>query len=246
MFWIILLIVTVIFIWFGRVKEGSVVLVFANIGAGKTTLLARYAQKELRKMKKGKSKYKHIISNTPISGVTYIPKLRELLRKYSPEETLILVDEAGIIWNNRKMKMSDEEIEYIKLIRHYKSKLIAISQSYDDVDITIRRLYTNIYLLNKIGQITLVRPIRKYVTIDKETEQIVDGYKFKLINSWGTLYRQLYYNYFDSYWKPDNKRVHPDFKEFEVIEYSKKIFERLNRNKTKIGLKTYKKIEPKT
>jgi len=226
MFFYVLLIIIVILFWFCRIKEGNVVLIFANIGAGKTTLLSRYAQKELRKIKKGKSKYKHIITNTPISGCMYVPKIRLLLQQSCPEETLILVDEAGIVWNNRKMKIKDEEIEYVKMIRHYKSKLVAISQSYDDVDITIRRIYTNMYILNKIAGITLIRPIRKYVTIDKETEQIIDGYKFRLIFSWGILFRRIYYKYFDTFWKPDNERVHPDFKEFQIIPYKKR--EKLN------------------
>lgn len=229
---VILLLIALV-IWFGRVKEGACVLIFANIGAGKTTLLARYAQRELKKIKKGKSKYKYVISNTPISGVTYIPKIRKLLQNSCPENTLILVDEAGIVWNNRKMKITDEEIEYIKLIRHYQSKIIAISQSHEDVDITIRRLYTNIYLLNKVLPITLLRPIKKYVTIDKETEQIVDGYKFKFINSWGVLYRRRYYNYFDTYWKPDNNKVHPDFSEYKVVEYNKRKFMEIRKRKKK-------------
>lgn len=230
---VVILLLIALIIWFGRVKEGSCVLIFANIGAGKTTLLARYAQRELKKIKKGKSKYKYVISNTPISGVTYIPKIRKLLQNSCPENTLILVDEAGIVWNNRKMKITDEEIEYIKLIRHYQSKIIAISQSHEDVDITIRRLYTNIYLLNKVLPITLLRPIKKYVTIDKETEQIVDGYKFRFINSWGILYRRRYYNCFDTYWKPDNNKVHPDFSEYKVVEYNKKKFMEIRNRKEK-------------
>ena len=216
---LLILVILVFLFWFNRQKEGNCVLIFANIGAGKTTLLSRYAQKELRKIKKGKSAFKYIISNTPISGCIYVPSIRDMLKHSSPEETLILVDEAGIVWNNRKMRITDQEIEYLKMIRHYKSKLVAISQSFDDVDITIRRLYTNMYLLNKIGGITLVRPIKKFVKIDEETEQIIDGYCFKSLFSWGLLYRRLYYSYFDTFFKPNNDRVHPDYKPYEVVPY---------------------------
>ena len=227
MIFLILIFVFIGLCFFNRIQEGNCVLIFANIGAGKTTLLSRYAQKELKKIKKGKSKFKSIISNTPISGCVYVPNIRELLQTSSPEHTLILVDEAGIVWNNRKMRIKDEEIEYIKLIRHYHSKLIAISQSHDDVDITIRRIYTNMYLLNKLGQYTLIRPIRKYVTIDKETEQIVDGYKFRSVFSWGLLFRPFYYKFFDSYYRPDNDRTHPNLQPFEVVPYEKTKIDKL-------------------
>lgn len=219
MVFLVLIFVFIVLCFLNRISEGNCVLIFANIGAGKTTLLSRYAQKELKKIKKGKSKFKSIISNTPISGCVYVPNIRKLLQASSPENTLILVDEAGIVWNNRKMKIKDEEIEYLKLIRHYHSKLIAISQSHDDVDITIRRIYTNMYLLNKLGQYTLIRPLRKYVTIDKESEQIIDGYKFRSIFSWGLLFRPFYYKFFDSYYRPDNGREDPNLKPFEIVPY---------------------------
>jgi hypothetical protein len=218
----IYIVLVVIFLhWYFREKEAQCVLIFANIGAGKTTLLARYAQRELKKIKKGKSLYKAVVSNTPISGCYYVKDIRQFIKETRAEHVLYLVDEAGIVWNNRKMKITDEEIEYIKLIRHYHSKLIAISQSYDDVDITIRRLYTNVYILNKILGITLIRPIKKYVTIDKETEQITDGYKFKLIFSWGVLVRRLYYKYFDTYWVPQGKNS-ADYESYEIIPYREK------------------------
>ena len=227
MFFLVLIFVFIGLCFFNRIQEGNCVLIFANIGAGKTTLLSRYAQKELKRIKKGKSKFKSIISNTPISGCVYVPDIRKLLQTSSPEHTLILVDEAGIVWNNRKMRIKDEEIEYIKLIRHYHSKLIAISQSHDDVDITIRRIYTNMFLLNKLGQYTLIRPIKKYVTIDKETEQIIDGFKFRTVFTWGILFRPFYYKYFDSYYKPDNDRTHPNLQPFEVVPYEKTKIDKL-------------------
>ena len=205
-----------------KVREGEMVVIFANIGAGKTTYLARYAQKELKKIRKGKSKYKHVISNTPISGTIYVPNIRKLIETTAPEHTLILVDEAGIVWNNRKMKITDKEIEYLKLIRHYDSKMIAISQSYDDIDITIRRIYTSMFLLERFPYITLIKPIRKYVTIEPETEQIIDGYNFRSIFSWRFLLRPRYFKYFDTKWKLNDGRKHPDYKEFQTVPYRKK------------------------
>ncbi|OPX42452.1 hypothetical protein CLHUN_35880 [Ruminiclostridium hungatei] len=222
---LILLIVFILCLLFfmGRPKEGQMVLVFANIGAGKTTLLSRYAFKEQKKIKRGKSKYKQIVSNTPISDCIYVSDIHKLLNDFAPERTLFLIDEGGIVFNNRKMKLTDREIEYLKLIRHYDSKMVIVSQSYDDVDITIRRLYTNMYLLNKFifGQ-TLIKPIRKFVTIEEETEQIIDAYAFRPIFSWGFLNRKNYYHMFDTKWKPDG-RQQPEYKDFQVIPYRWKL-----------------------
>ena len=41
---------------------------FGLPGSGKTTFLTRIAQKELKRMKKGKSKYKHILTNFYCDG----------------------------------------------------------------------------------------------------------------------------------------------------------------------------------
>lgn len=227
--------------WFFKVNEGNCVLIFANIGAGKTTLLARYAKRELKRIKKGKSKYQGVIANTPIAGCYYVSDIRTFIRETRPEKSLLLIDEAGIVWNNRKMKISDDEIEYVKLIRHRHSKLVAISQSYDDVDITIRRLYTSMFLLNKILGITLIRPIKKYVTIDKETEQIIDGYKFKFIFSWGYIFRRPYYKTFDSFWLPEGKES-KSYSDYTIIPYPEKKKKTKTEQNERRKIKVWKRI----
>ena len=146
----IVVILMLLFKYFSPPKPSGVVLYFANIGTGKTTLLSKIAIKEQRLMKKGKSKYKYIVSNALISGVTYIPNIRDLLKRGAMQHTLILIDEGSIVYNNRKMNLSDMEVQYFKFIRHYTSTLIVLSQSHDDIDVTLRRLYTQIYILRKM------------------------------------------------------------------------------------------------
>lgn len=220
-FLIFIISITCLLFFISRVKEGHVILIFANIGAGKTTLLARYAKKEQHKINKGKSNFDIIISNTPISGCIYVPNIRKFLQQYTPERTLILIDEAGLVYNNRKMKISDEEIEYFKMIRHYDSKVVLVSQGYDDVDITLRRIYTNMYLLNRFVGVSLIKPIRKSVDIDKETSQIIDAYAFRILFSWGLLKRSNYFDMFDTKWKPEGKK-HPIYEEFQLIPFNEK------------------------
>lgn len=193
---------------FGPQKPSGVVLYFANIGTGKTTFLSKFAVKEQMKMKKGKSKYKYIVSNAQISGVTYVPNIRSLLKLGAMQNTLILVDEGSIVYNNRKMNLTESEIQYFKLIRHYSSTLIVLSQSYDDIDVTLRRLYTQIYILRRMPLFTLIQPIKKRVGIDETTKQIIDEYRFSVFFSWRMFCRPVYFKYFNSWWVPDDVPIH--------------------------------------
>lgn len=197
----------------------GVTLIFANIGTGKTTLLSKLAQEEIKKMKKGKSKFKHIVSNAIISGVTYVPDIRKLIKTGALMDTLILIDEGSIIYNNRKMNMTEQEIEYFKLIRHYRSACTILSQSYDDIDVTLRRIYTNIYILTKLPIYTMIRPIKKRIGIDEISKQIIDEYHFKWFFSWRLFTRAKYFKYFNSWWIPENVPIHDVTKLEKQPEY---------------------------
>jgi len=197
----------------------GIVLYFANIGTGKTTYLSKLAIQEQKRIAKGKSKYSHVISNALISGVMYEPDLRKLLKAGAMQKTLILVDEGSIVYNNRKMNMTESEIQYFKLIRHYSSTCIVLSQSYDDIDVTLRRLYTEIYLMRYLPFFTLIQPIKKKVGIDEVSKQIIDEYKFKWFFSWRLFFRPVYFKYFNSWWIPENVDIY----DFELEYFKEKI-----------------------
>jgi len=204
----LLVILYLLFKYFAPPKPSGVVLYFANIGTGKTTLLSKIAVKELRLIAKKKSKYDYIVSNALISGVTYIPNIRDLLKKGAMQRTLMLIDEGSIVYNNRKMNLTDLEIQYFKLIRHYTSTLIVLSQSYEDIDVTLRRLYTQIYILRRMPLFTLIQPIKKKISIDEVSKQIIDEYRFSIIFSWRMLCRPLYFKFFNSWWVPSDVPIH--------------------------------------
>jgi hypothetical protein len=223
MFFIIL---TLLFLYLSKISapcytEG-VTLIFANIGTGKTTLITKIAIDEQKKIAKGKSKYKYIVSNAQISGVTYVSDIRSLLKKGALRDTLILIDEGSIEYNNRKMNLTDLEILYLKLIRHYHCGITVLSQSYDDIDVTLRRLYTKLYILRKLPFFTLIQPIKKKVGIDEQTKQIIDQYRFEWFFSWRLFCRPKYYKYFDSWWVPENVEVHDLSKYQPLPKYEKK------------------------
>lgn len=220
---IIILGVICFFFFIAKPKQpNGITLYFANIGTGKTTFLAKHAQEELKRMRKGKSRYKEIISNARIEGVRHVPDIRKLFMAGAVQDTLILIDEASIEYNNRKQNLKDVEVAFFKLIRHYNCTAIVVSQSYNDIDVTLRRLYSEIYLLNYLPYVTLIRPIRKSVGIDELTNDIVDKYKFKSIFSWRLFLRPKYFKYFNSWWIPSDIHIN-DLEQFEHAPPKEKI-----------------------
>ena len=218
-FCIVILVLTLLFYISAPGKQSGIILYFANIGTGKTTYLSKLAIQEQRLILKGKSKYTHIISNALISGVIYQPDLRKLLKNGAMQRTLILVDEGSIVYNNRQMNLTGLEIQYFKLIRHYSSTCIVLSQSYDDIDVTLRRLYTEIYLMRYLPFFTLIQPIKKKVGIDEMSKQIIDEYQFRWFFSWRLFLRPLYFKYFNSWWIPHDV----DIIDFELEEFKNKL-----------------------
>jgi hypothetical protein len=189
-------------------------IVFGSPGAGKTTLAARYTKQFLKQ-------------NIPVYGnaeiVGMIPFPLEKLGKVTPPAgSVLIVDEAGIEYNNRKYKtLPQKTIEWFKLHRHYGVDIIVLSQSWEDMDITLRRLADKLVYIRKLGAgLTILRPVKKFVQIDQETHQIVDGFRFlpiwysllrtliigrlvRLPKPFSFLFRPRYYKLFDSWAVPE-------------------------------------------
>lgn len=207
---------------------------FGSPGAGKTSLAARIVYKETMCRK---PKYERVYSNFECVGAYAIDS--DDLSTFAPlPHSLVLLDESGIDFNNRKYKeLKQQIIEFLKLHRHYEIDIIFLSQSWEDVDITIRRLCNRLLYIRKIGPFTLCRKIRKYVMIDKESHQIVDGYDFYGLFSFishiffpyffeSTFFvflRSPYYFMFDSYTKKSRPAI-PRGKYFDGMELPKHLY----------------------
>lgn len=159
---------------------------FGNPGCGKTTLACR----ELFRAKK---KYQFTFANFGCKCATVDDvSLKDLGCWSFPPCSYIAIDEAGIEYNSRKFKtLSQDTIKWFKLHRHYRCDISVWSQSWDDMDVTIRRLADRLYYLRKIGPFTLVRRVYKRVTVDKQSEQIIDGYR--MVNMLWLLLKPLYF-----------------------------------------------------
>lgn len=119
----------------------KLIFVFGKKGSGKSTLLCKYAQ-EYRK--RGWTVY-----STEIIPGTYKISYEDIGFKQFPERSCIIVDEVGMIWDNRNFKNFKPEVrDFFKLQRHYKCCLILASQTFD-VDKKIRDLADEMYLVTK-------------------------------------------------------------------------------------------------
>ena len=153
-------------------KDYRLSIYFGVPGTGKTTMAAWLTR---RSLKKGIPVY----SNVPIKGAYMLDK--NDLGKYDLSNCTVIIDEAGVDFNNRNFKcMTGEIIYFLKYHRHYKTNVHVFSQSHEDMDITFRRLAYRYYVMKKSfipGLITCRRIVRK-IGIDEMTNQIADKYAF--------------------------------------------------------------------
>ena len=181
-------------------------MVFGKKGSGKTTLMTKLA---LQYQKKGWNVY----CDRPIPGC-YLYDIQDFGKKMFPENSLILVDEVGLIWDNRNFKSFPECVKvYFKYQRQYKNVVYLFSQSFD-VDKKIRDLTDHLYIVqNFFNCFSIARRVTKSLTVvhaDKSAQgesKIVDDYNIDslLLAPFGSVkftYIPKYAKYFNSYNPP--------------------------------------------
>lgn len=174
---------------------------FGVPGSGKTTYaayLARAAAKEsivLRLCRRFPCRFTNWIlngnnwkrpypvwSNVPISGTLRL-NAREDLGVHMIQDGKIIIDEAGVEFNNRDYKAFPKPaIKFFKYHRHYGVSVDVFSQSFEDMDVTLRRLAQNFYVVRKslLPFFVTTKRIRRRVGIDEHTHQLCDCYAFGL------------------------------------------------------------------
>lgn len=183
--------------------EKGLSLFFGVPASGKTTLCAY-----LCKHYKGR-----VFSNVPIKGALKID--RSDIGKYDISNGMLLIDEAGIDFNNRfgtrkgsSMALDESATQWLKLYRHYKIDRFACFSQRVDIDVTIRGLADRVYLLKKthIPYIVLFVGVKKVLTVDVPpnctTGQLVDGFKMKL-SDFHMIFTPPLWKLFDTYDAPE-------------------------------------------
>lgn len=179
--YILIAILLILFILniFKKKKRKNIISVYFGVpGSGKTTMAAYLSKKDNKRKRK-------VYSNVPITG-TYKLDCKKDLGKYMIVDASIIIDEAGIEYNNRKYKELDQEaIKFFKYHRHYETSIDVFSQSHEDMDITIRRLAQKYFLVRKslIPYFIVCKSIGRKVGIDETTKQLTDQFFFKPFGS---------------------------------------------------------------
>ena len=185
----------------------KLIMVFGKKGSGKTTFMVKLS---LRYYKK----HRPVYCNVPgIPGTYYFDTDLVGIAAF-PENAVIMVDEVGMVWDNRNFKnFSNQVRDYFKLQRHYKHTVYLFSQSFD-VDKKLRDLTDRMFLVtNFMNCFSIARGIIKTITIshaDANTvgeSKLVDDMRFQsLLLFWlGSVkftYIPRYARYFDSYIAP--------------------------------------------
>jgi energy-coupling factor transporter ATP-binding protein EcfA2 len=181
--------------WKNRGKiEGSLMLVMGKAGSGKSTfmgLLVRNAQKKKRP----------IYSNAHVLGAIKIQ--HGDLGKYDINDCDVIIDEAQLYYDSRDFKNFSEFNKYFfSHFRHHGVRVFVLSQSFEDLDVKIRRQAQYIYICQPfVKGILLMEKIRMKFGVSEDETEIVTKYKF---NIFGFRFKLgfLAWKYFDSYSKP--------------------------------------------
>ena len=198
---------------------------FGVPGCGKTTLLTKFAVRELKRMKRGKSAYKHVYTNFYCKGAEVID-YRDLAN-YKITDSLILLDELAMDADNRKFKtFSDNMRDFFILHRHLGCDIIYATQSYEMVDLKIRQLTAQLWYMQKtvvplLSAFTTAKKVYRTISINEHTSELTLGYRFCNLleaffaSNYKCVFRPRYYKYFDSF----DEDVLKARKEFESYKW---------------------------
>lgn len=188
-------------------------MVFGKKGSGKSTYLVKTA---LKYMQRGFVVYTNM-TDLMIAGVRLID-INDLGDFVPVSNSLLLVDEVGMIWDNRNFKSFKPSVrDFFKLQRHYKVLVYLASQTFD-IDKKLRDLTDAMYLhVNLFGVLSIGKRIFKSITLTESTSEaesrIAENLKFAPVWNWSFTWIPKYRKYFDSFSLPDMPEI-----EYSVID----------------------------
>ena len=225
----------------------KLIMIFGKKGSGKSTTLTKYAIQHVRKgwtvYSTERIPYTYYIRPYNIGrvmledfnyvpfdkdnykGLTKIFKIfKEKIKPTSPK-ILLLIDEVGMIWDNRNFKNFRPEVrDWFKLQRHYHTKVVMFSQTFD-VDKKLRDLTDSMYLQRNFARVfTIGKKIKKFISINNNGD---DGGKldeyfdfepaiFFFLGTRTFTFIPHWSKYFNSFEAPQLQRI-----EYEQTEYKR-------------------------
>lgn len=174
-------------------------MIFGKKGSGKSTYLVKVA---IRYIRKGFVVYTSM-SDLRIHGLRYINP--DELGDFVPEErSVLLLDEAGTLYDNREFKkFKNSTRDFYKYQRHYRCIVYLASQTWD-IDKKLRDLTDSMFLhVCLFNVFSIGKRIVRKVTLTESTSEaesrIADNLKFAAFWNWSYTFIPKYAKYFDSY-----------------------------------------------
>lgn len=194
-------------------------------GSGKSSMAALIALKQFKKNKKSKRPFPFnvlarsqlkVFSNTPIIGAYKLDSAD--IGRVHIEDGIVLIDEAGIEFNNRSFKsFRKDTTAWFKLHRHYNCDVYVFSQSWEDMDKKIRDLAARIYVCSKVPLLPFIitRRVSVRIDIDDLSHKLTDKNYFvhPLLGGFQIHFVGRAWRLFDSYDAPHLEDV-----DFEVYQ----------------------------
>ncbi|WP_160358922.1 zonular occludens toxin domain-containing protein [Clostridium chromiireducens] len=179
-------------------RHGKLELIMGKAGSGKSTLIAHLVQNANKKKRK-------VYCNHHVLGATKID--HTWLGKYMLENCTIIIDEAQICFDNRDFKSFTKELKFFfSNYRHFQADIYVVSQSWDDLDIKIRRQAKKIYIMQNsfIPFTILLQRIKMKFGVNEDKTDIVTQFGTSIIPilGWTLKLNFTVWHYFDSYSKP--------------------------------------------
>lgn len=170
-YYILILILAVVLTWHFTTKKYlnpyKLIFAFGKKGCGKSSMATKKAEQFVKKGYK-------VYTNDKTCKVPEVYHFDDddIGKFHFDEGSVVLIDEAGLIWPDRKFKtFPDEVLRWFKLQRHYKLKVYLFSQVFD-VDKKIRDLTDAMYQLKMVLRVFSVgRRIKKQQVFFKATPE---------------------------------------------------------------------------
>lgn len=189
---------------------------FGKKGAGKSTYMVKLTYMYLKKGWK-------VFATNQIPGAAYIDP-QDIGRYHFPENSVLLVDEVGMVWDNRQYKDFKPEVRnWFKLQRHYRVCVYLFSQTWD-IDVKLRNLTDKLYLMiNYANCLTVCKEIKRKISVVKPSENAESRIADELVISpffmapFGArhyIWIPKWCRYFDSFEAPELPK-----KDWKIIEY---------------------------
>lgn len=141
-FWFLVAVLTWHFLTKKYLNPYKLTMVFGKKGSGKSTLMVRMAYEYL-------AMGWTVFCTERLDGCIHI-NYKDIGYKEIPPQSLLLVDEVGMIWDNRNYKDFKPEVrDWFKLQRHYQVKVVLFSQTFD-IDKKLRDLTDDMFLCTNV------------------------------------------------------------------------------------------------